>query len=119
MAWRKVDAGNDQRGQDAADPLDNRGLDEAAHNRKLEQQRVEMGLSRTRSTNDHGLKRRAARRDSIAHHHFSTNAEALRSILVGSGSLAPSEPKKVLNFGRTKVARMIDDSDGQHATMAG
>lgn len=55
----------------------------------------------------------------IAHHHVLTKPEMLRSILVGSGSLAFSEAKKVRNFGSTNVARMITVAMAITATTAG
>ena len=43
----------------------------------------------------------------ITHHHVLMKPDTLSSIRVGSGSLALSEAKNVLNLGSTKAARMM------------
>ena len=55
----------------------------------------------------------------ITYHQVLMNPEILSNIRVGSGSLALSESKNVLNFGSTKVARMTIVTTAKQATTAG
>ncbi len=55
----------------------------------------------------------------MAHHHVLMNPETLSNIRVGSGSLALSESKNVLNFGSTNAARTTIVTTAKQATTAG